>query len=385
MTPSSIIMGLLIGAPTAPQTAAPPLMEALQEVEINQADDGGAGYQQGFRITFGIQRSPAIRPDYALLQSPLLQPGNRVVVTVTIAARPRVLVDGIITRQQLAFASAADESRLTIMGKDLSVLMDLVEKAIGHQGMQHEQVVNFILKDYAEYGIQPKVVAPVSSWPSQPANHIPFQSGTDRDYLQLLAAAYGSIFFIRPGPQPLKNTAYWGPPDFQAEPQKALTINVGADSNVETISFDYDALAPFQVYRAVAQDGGAEPTLVDTLKSTQSKALAKQNALTASDPLTRKLWLRYSGPDTGEPGARAQALVDRSIRMAVTGRGTLDTLRYGDTLLAPGMIGVRGVGTSYDGNYYLKAVKHRIRKGEYKQDFTITREGSGSLTQQVQV
>ena len=67
----------------------------------------------------------------------------------------------------------------------------------------------------------------------------------------------------------------------------------------------------------------------------------------------------------------------------VNASGTLDALRYGGLLTAPGIVGVRGVGYSYDGYYYVKNVNHQISRGEYKQNFTLTREGTGSLTQKV--
>ena len=44
------------------------------------------------------------------------------------------------------------------------------------------------------------------------------------------------------------------------------------------------------------------------------------------------------------------------------------------------LVGVRGVGNSYDGSYYVKQVTHRLKLGEYKQSFSLSREGRGSLT-----
>ena len=40
-----------------------------------------------------------------------------------------------------------------------------------------------------------------------------------------------------------------------------------------------------------------------------------------------------------------------------------------------GLVGVRGAGFSYDGLWYVKRVTHNIRKEEYKQSFTLAREG----------
>ena len=77
---------------------------------------------------------------------------------------------------------------------------------------------------------------------------------------------------------------------------------------------------------------------------------------------------------------RAQATTDASTDNVVNVSGELDALEYGDILRARGLVGLRGVGYSYGGNYYVKSVSHEISKGQYKQRFTLTREGTGSLT-----
>jgi hypothetical protein len=43
-------------------------------------------------------------------------------------------------------------------------------------------------------------------------------------------------------------------------------------------------------------------------------------------------------------------------------------------------VGVRGAGHSYDGDYYVRRVRHVITSGvSYNQQFTISREGIGEL------
>ena len=70
---------------------------------------------------------------------------------------------------------------------------------------------------------------------------------------------------------------------------------------------------------------------------------------------------------------------------AVTGTGELDGVRYGYVLRARRLVGVRGVGLSYDGDYYVKQVTHNIKVGEYKQSFTLTREGLGARKSTVEL
>jgi hypothetical protein len=58
-----------------------------------------------------------------------------------------------------------------------------------------------------------------------------------------------------------------------------------------------------------------------------------------------------------------------------TADGSLDVLRYGGILNARSLVGVRGAGIGFDGLYYVKNVKHSIKRGEYKQSFSLVRNG----------
>ena len=60
---------------------------------------------------------------------------------------------------------------------------------------------------------------------------------------------------------------------------------------------------------------------------------------------------------------------------AVSGTGSLDVARYGRVLKSRQLVGVRGAGTPFDGLYYVKSVAHTIKRGDYKQNFTLARNG----------
>jgi hypothetical protein len=60
---------------------------------------------------------------------------------------------------------------------------------------------------------------------------------------------------------------------------------------------------------------------------------------------------------------------------AVTGKGSLDVVRYGRVLKSRQLVGVRGAGPAFDGLYYVKDVTHTITRGNYKQNFTLARNG----------
>jgi len=68
---------------------------------------------------------------------------------------------------------------------------------------------------------------------------------------------------------------------------------------------------------------------------------------------------------------------------AITGTGSLDVVRYGQVLRSRMLVGVRGAGLAYDGMYYVNSVTHNLKRGEYKQSFTLSRDGLISITPRV--
>jgi hypothetical protein len=379
MNPPTLLLNLLIGR-VAPAPAPAELMTALESVEVNQSDDGDAGFSQGFQLVFRAERDKSVAKQVALLRHPLLQPGGRVIISVTLGGTPRVLMDGIITHHQF---TPGKDATLVVTGKDLSVLMDMLELSLGYPALPHEAIVALVLAKYVAFGIVPEIIPPLSSWTATPMQQVPFQDATDRQYLRTLAQSHGYIFGIRPGPAPMMNLAYWGPLVKLGVPQKALNVDMGSSTNVESINFTYDSLAPEQVYGLVHVRDSAVPAPVLTLASLGLQPLASSQAILANQPFVRKSRLAYQGSSPIEAFAEAQSRTNVSSEATVTGTGALNALRYGAILTAPGVVGVRGVGEDYDGYYWVKNVKHQISPGEYKQSFTLTREGTGTTTQRM--
>ena len=60
---------------------------------------------------------------------------------------------------------------------------------------------------------------------------------------------------------------------------------------------------------------------------------------------------------------------------AVTADGSLNVLRYGHVLKSRQLVGVRGAGLAFDGLYYVKRVDSTLKAGEFKQQFSLARNG----------
>lgn len=365
----SLSIGYMVPAP-----APAALMEALESVEITTSDES----PDGFQLHFHADRKAGLTSDFALLSQQLLVAGNRVLITVTLEGSSTVLMDGLITNLELSYTRAGGASALTVTGEDVSVAMDLVELSMEYPMMPDSLIAEAVLIKYAPFGVLPEVVPTLSSSATLPLDGVPQQNTTDRKYLQQLAAAHGNVFFVKPGPAPLMNTAYWGPPVRFGVPQKALSIDLGPATNVESLQFQYTPLNTETVYGMV-QDTELEIDLpVVTLLSTRTPPLAAAPALGANLVFQRRSL--FTDPRLGILDAmiQAQMTTDRSTDRVVVGQGELDVLRYGAILTAPGMVAVRGAGQSFDGLYAVQSVSHKLSRGSYRQSFTLSREGLGT-------
>ncbi|MGC1310445.1 MAG: hypothetical protein WA885_24710 [Phormidesmis sp.] len=378
--PFGINLTLLIGA-TVPKPASRELMEALHSVEVKHTDEGRAGFQIVFQAGRAGRRD---LQDYKIAKNPLLQVFNRVILVVRMGAAAEVLMDGIITNQQLSPHPEPGKSTYTITGEDVSVMMDLEEESTEHQAQDEATIARLIIAKYAKYGLVPQIVDPAGfrDRPT-PNERIPTQQETDLQYLQTLAQRFAHVFYIIPGPTAGANVAYWGPPQRKSRPQKALTVNMGSFTNVTSVNFQNNALAAAGVTGSV-QDRKTNNIRPVQESRTDRPLLARQSALT-SQRHKRVRQFRETGRDVARADARAQAMTDRSVDDVVTVSGELETVRYGGLLRLRGLVGLRGVGNSYDGHYYVKNVTHTLGPGQYKQSFTITREGLGSTVRRVAV
>lgn len=372
----------LIGAST-PRPAPTGLTEAVDSLVISYRDNGRSGFQIVFRIG---RANPSDLQDDSLLrgmEEQLLLPFNRVIVTMMMNSQPRVLLDGIITYHEFAPSLEIGESIFTITGEDVGVMMDLEEKSIEYPELDDKNIVQNLIKQYERYGLVPKLTTP--QWTERPlkTERIPVQLGTDLAYIQELADRHGFVFYIQPGASTGQNIAYWGPPNRNAAPSKPLTFNMGSSTNVESINFQYDALAVTKISGRV-QDRKTNQVQPVSQESSSRSPFSQEPALTTQTHI-RTTQFRQSARLATQALAYAQAMVDQSVDRAITAQGELDTLTYGDLLQAGGTVNLRGVGYTYDGRYYINEVTHEIRTGDYKQRFKMTREGTGTTVSRVTV
>ena len=209
---------------------------------------------------------------------------------------------------------------------------------------------------------------------------------------------------MRPGPVPNTNIPYWGPAVpldavAGAALNSALSVNMGPQTNVNSVNFAYDALATEMISGEVVDPDLNLPVHVEfpplstnvpltpipgavyqlgRTRISRMEMKQPEDSPTMSDADRDRARVNYR-TRVAEAYENARSKVNDATGRTVTASGELDALRYGGVLQARTVVGMRGVGMTFDGLYFVKTVSHSIRKGEYKQHFTLRREGVGSI------
>lgn len=366
---------LLIG-PGVPVPALRSVMDAVVSVRVNV----GAA-QTGFQIVMEAGRTSDLTR--VLLPAGYLDPiTTRVIIMVTIRGVPHVLADGVVTHQEVTPSSTPGGSTLSIIGEDLSVLMDLVEMPfMRYPAMPEVAQLYAILAKYAVLGIAPVVVPPIVSAVRNPLEGYDTHSGTDLDYVRQHAERCGYVFYVEPGPLPGSNIAYFGPDGRVPIPQPALSVDLDEATNVESLSVSLDGKAKkVTVY-----------TIFDPVTRKVPVPIPVPNLSAVRPPLglrpTPPARVEFAEGGQLEPAEAAKRILGDLLRSsdAITVSGSLDVATYGRPLRARQLVGVRGVGLAYDGLYYVNTVTHELSPSSYKQSFTLSRDGLVSPTPVVPV
>jgi hypothetical protein len=365
---------LMIG-PGVPIPAPDIVINSLSSVQVTTSNE-----RSGFQLAFTVGKTSPLLT--TMLPAGYFDPIiTRVLIVVTLRGIPNVLMDGVVTRQEVVASNEPGKSTITITGEDLSLLMDIVEMPFMRFPAQpHIVRVYSILAKYAAFGIAPIAIPPVIPDVPNMLEEIPSQTGTDRAYLKKLAADVGYVFFVEPGPLPGSSIAYWGPDVRVPFPQPALSVNMDAHTNVESVSFSLDGLAK-KIY-------------VLTVYGDPTGKISIPIPIPNISILRPPMGLRLTPPAKVEfPDYTAGLSITKAISKglgisfaasdAITASGSLNVLRYGNILRARLMVGVRGAGLAYDGMYYVNSVTCNLKQGEFKQSFSLSRDGLISNTPMV--
>ena len=380
MFAQGIQLTLLVG-PLVPLPVPRVVLDALQSVEVRTA----AGSASGFQLTFTITARSPLNTIFLLAagtNTGMATPPLRVLLILTMNGSAQPLFDGVMTHVEVQPGGRGQAGTLTVTGEDVTRAMDMQDfSGLPFPAVPVEGRVALLCAKNAPFGLIPMVIPVLFPDVQIPIDKIPAQKGTDLAYIQELARQVGYVFYVEPGPAPGTNIAYFGPEIKLGVPQPALNLDMDALTNVESLSFSFDPTKgvlpivyiqnqltrvpipiPIPNLNPLQPPLGALPTPIANLKVLKDTAkMSPMRAISAG---------------------LAEAAKSQD---AVSGSGSLNVLRYGRVLKARGLVGVRGAGVAYDGLYYVSSVTSRLKRGEFKQSFELTRNGLVSITPNVPV
>jgi len=363
---SAIEMTLWIG-PVVPVRVSKTVIDALESVKVTTKATG----RSGFELNFMIDVDSPLQTLF-LIGGGVIPPLVRIVIAVTVNGSMDVLMDGVMTNHHVGTDVQNGKTTLTIIGEDLTRVMDYFDiSGLPFPAMPPEAQVALALLKYTLLGVIPMIIPSVLIDIPLPMDRIPRQKGTDLKHIRRLADAVGYVFYLDPGPQPGTSVAYWGPQIKTGPVQPALAVDADAYSNVEHLQFSF------------ANDRKTLPIVIIQEQTTKILIPIAVGDITLLNPPLGAIPPIPTGIELTVGAAKWSAMRAALIAMAkasksadtVTARGSLNVLRYGQVLKARKLVGLRGAGTAFDGLYYVNSITHQIKRGEYKQDFELTRNG----------
>jgi len=356
---------LLVG-PVVPLPVPQSVLDALTGIEVTNNTDGPSGFQ----LTFSVSNKSPLQTIFLVAGG--LTPLLRVVIVVTVNGTPQVLMDGLMTRNDVTPGSEPGKFTLTVTGEDLTKAMDLIDfTGLPYPAMPVEVRVLLCIAKYAMFGMIPLIIPSLMPDVPIPIERIPTHQGTDLQYVRQLAAQAGYVFYVDPGPVPGTNVAYWGPEIKVGSPQPALNLDMDAHKNVDSLRFNFNT-ANTTIPIVLIQNSLTKipiPLPIPKLNPLQPPL----GAIPA--PITNVTVLRETAK-LPPAAAILRGLAAASMSAdAVSGSGTLDVVRYGRVLKARQLVGVRGAGSAHDGLWFVRSVTHTLGRGSWKQSFQLARDG----------
>lgn len=372
LPPGPVRLQLFLG-PAVPVPAPREVLDALSEVKVLT---GSGDTQSGFELTFSVPKDSAVQAFF-----PVNVPVFRCVVAVTVRGVTEVLVDGVVTHQDMT--AAGPTSVLHVKGKDLTCVMDLIPlDGVPYPAMPPALRALTALAKYAGLGCVPLVIPSLMEDIPLPVDRIPMHQGTDYAYVKALATEVGHVFYIDPGPVPGVSKAYWGPEIRVGVPQPALNLGLdGPHDNVTALNFTFDKEKKETPLVAIQERFSKAPV---TLAIPDVTPLNPPLGLVP--PLPPKI---YRMEDTAKltPLAAVMKGIGYAARHSdsVFATGTLDVAKYGHVLRSRRLVGVRGAGLAFNGLYYVTQVTHELRRGSFTTAFSLARNGVVSTVPKVPV
>tara|TARA_R110002020_G_scaffold95357_22_gene228805 strand:+ start:3819 stop:4931 length:1113 start_codon:yes stop_codon:yes gene_type:complete len=340
--------------------------------DLAAAADVVVSERMGHPARFELQLpAPVKRQDIPALTDGRLDPGKPLSIFVEDGAGGiDCLVSGPVDGHAIRLVHGSGNSRLTVLGGDASVAMDLEMKVRQWTGPDGPAVMAIC----GEYAVPCLPAGPVMARMSM--QHPLVQRATDLAFLRRLAQRNGCQFWIRPMAArvgPVVNQGFFQPITFSDGNLPVLRMNAkagGEKNTIDSLDIEFATDGPTAVKAGGVEISGVSDFTADTDLSGMDPLGRTPVDRIGPTPRTTRLTVAGDGASDLEPRGSA-VLAEAQFFISATTATTAK--RLGRIVHAHDTVKVEGAGSRHSGRYYVAGVTHRINTAAHTMDLHLIR------------
>lgn len=333
-------------------------LDLFSEIKIDQAI--GMATEAELKIDIGVDETGT----WAYVEEDFIQPSSRIRVEVKIREGDFIpLIDGSIVGQRFELSGSPNNSKLTLVVQDDSVLMNQNEGVELYEDKSADEVAALLFQDA---GLIPQTDS--VSAPSGGLTRYLVRRGTAMQFLRELARRHGMFVYVEPDESPGNSIGYFKRPDLSSSEYPELLL-VGAERNINSFTGNFDGLRPLRA-RADSVDI-TDQSIVSS--ESESSDLNSQGDEAVHDFIEAGQVLLARTRELSEDLDSSTAAAVNHSTWAYTANAEVIADSYEAVLLPYRTITVAGVGGHLSGDWLISHVTHTINDSGYKQAFSLRR------------
>jgi hypothetical protein len=278
------------------------------------------------------------------------------------------LIDGPLVAQRMTMSASPNQSMLTLVVHDDSVLLNQIESVSVYEELAASDIAEIL---FAEAGLEPQVDSTPAAGGS--LERAVVQRGTAMQLLRDLARHHGMALRVVPGPAPGTSIGVFEAIDLDGVDLPELLVT-GESRNLDQISIEFDGLRPFAAVAGTVDAGSLEVLRAEAVQSSQT-TLGDEAAHMIVEPA--QVLMARTRETASDLDSAVVAAAD-AASWAFTATGEVDSSAYPAVLQPYATVTLAGAGPM-SGRYLIAQVNHMIDDQSYRQQFTVRRNARSTV------
>jgi phage protein D len=338
-------------------------LELFSEIRIDQAI--GMATEAELTINIGLDDSGC----WTEIEESYVQPSARIRVEVKIREGDFVpLIDGPVIGQRFELSGSPNDSKLTLVVQDDSVLMNQDEAVELYEDQSADEVAQQLFQAAGLTSETDSVATPAAD-----LTRFLVRRGTAMQFLKELARRHSMFVYVEPGSSPGTSIGYFKRPELSSSDYPELLL-VGAGRNINKFSGQFDGLRPL---KARADSINITDQEIVSSETEASDIDAQGDEAVHDFTEAGQILLARTRELSDDLESSTVAAVNHSS-WAYSANAEVIADSYEAVLLPHRVVSVAGAGGHLSGNWLVSQVTHTISDASYKQAFSLRRNARSS-------